>query len=158
MGTSAAIVFRSGESVEINKLIHRLDELCNREGLFHSHDLKKIDDDLKLKYCEFCISDIPLKDSYDRQLCFGIADEPYPYKLVNFEWDSPEIDYFKTVVSGDFDDNEDLLFKFLFLFLNEFPDAKVWIEEDWFYNLHDMKKIKASYDNDWCYIDPKTFK
>lgn len=42
-------------------------------------------------------------------------------------------------VSDDFDDNEDLLFKFLFAFLNEFPDARVWIEEDWFYNLEDMK-------------------
>lgn len=39
--------------------------------------------------------------------------------------------------------------------LNEFPDARVWIEEDWFYNLEDMKKIKASYNNNWCYIDPK---
>ncbi len=58
-------------------------------------------------------------------------------------------------VSDDFDDNEDLLFKFLFAFLNEFPDARVWIEEDWFYNLEDMKQIKASYNNDWCYINPK---
>ncbi|WP_315370572.1 hypothetical protein, partial [Paenibacillus xylanexedens] len=90
MGISAAIVFRSGESVEINKLLLRLGELCNREELFHSHELKKLDETSKLKYCEFCISDIPLKDSFDRQLCFGIADEPYPHKLVNFEWDSPE--------------------------------------------------------------------
>lgn len=116
MGTSAAVVFRSGESIEINKLLLRLEELCNKEGLFYSHDLKKIDEASKLKYCEFCISDIPLKDSFDRQLMFGLADEPYPHKLVNFEWDSPEIDYFKTVVSGDFEDNEDLLFKFLFYF------------------------------------------
>ncbi len=35
------------------------------------------------------------------------------------------------------------------------PDARVWIEEDWFYNLEDMKKIKASYNNNWCYINPK---
>jgi hypothetical protein len=155
MGTSAVILFKSGESVEINILLPRLNELCNREGLFHSHDLKKIDETEKLKYCEFCISDVTMKDSYDRQLCFGIADEPYPYKLVNFDWDSSEEDYFKTVVSGDFDGNEDILFKFLFAFLNEFPVAKVWIEEDWFYTLDDLKKIKASYNNSWCYMSPK---
>lgn len=36
------------------------------------------------------------------------------------------------------------------------PDAKVWIEEDWFYSLEDMKKIKSSYNDNWCYIDPKS--
>ncbi|NUU78030.1 hypothetical protein [Paenibacillus xylanilyticus] len=154
MGMSAAVLFKSGESIEINKLLYSLIDLCNKEGLYHSQDLKKVDEDEKLKYCEFCVSDIPLKDSYDRQLCFGIADEPYPYKLVNFDWD-PSEDYFKTVVSSDFDDNEDLLFKFLFAFLNEFPVAKVWIEEDWFYTIEDLKAIKASYDNNWCYINPK---
>lgn len=155
MGTSAVILFKSGESIEINKLLLSLNELCNKEGLFHSHDLKKVDEKGELKYCEFCISDIPLKDSYDRQLCFGIADEPNPYKLINFDWDSPEKDYFKTVVSGDFVENEDLLFKFLFAFLNDYPVARVWIEEDWFYTLEDLKKIRASYDNNWCYISPK---
>lgn len=57
-------------------------------------------------------------------------------------------------VSADFDDNEDLLFKFLFAFLNEFLDARVWIEEEWFYNLEDMKKLNASYNNNWCYKVP----
>lgn len=40
--------------------------------------------------------------------------------------------------------------------MNEFPDAKAWIEEDWFYNLDDMKKIKVSYNDNWCYMDPKS--
>lgn len=155
MGMSATILFKKGHSAEINKLLLHLNRICDREGWFYSHDLKKYDDMQKLKYCEFCLSDTPLKDSYDRQLCFGIADEPYPFKLVNFDWDSTGNEYFKTVVSNDFDDNEDLLFQVLLALLSEFPDAKVWIEEDWFYTLDDLERIKNSYNNSWCYTDPR---
>ncbi|PQP83261.1 hypothetical protein C0Q44_00570 [Paenibacillus sp. PCH8] len=68
-------------------------------------------------------------------------------QTVTYDWDDTQNEYFKAVASDDFDDNEDLLFKSLFAVLNECPDARVWIEEDWFYKLEDMKKIKASYNN-----------
>lgn len=62
-------------------------------------------------------------------------------------------EYFKAIVSDDFDGNEDLLFQFLFALLHEYSDAKVWIEEEWFYTFPDLERIKDSYNNSWCYID-----
>lgn len=157
MGISAHILFKRGNSIEINDLVLRLDELCENEGMYYSHTSNKVDDAGKLKYCEYCVSDIPLYESYDRPICFGIADEPYPYKLVEFDWEPFPQEYFKTLVSGDFVDNEDLLFKFLYVFLHEFPNARVWIEEDWFYTLADLNKLKENYVDHWCYINPSQF-
>jgi hypothetical protein len=158
MGISATILFKKGHSVEINQLLLHFNQISDSEGWFHNHDLKKYDDMQKLKYSEFCLSDIPLRDCYERQICFGIADEPYPFKLVYFEWDSPNNEYFKTVVSSDFDGNEDLLFQVLLAVLIEYPDAKVWIEENWFYTLDDLKRINDSYHSRWCYMDPQIFR
>ncbi|MDQ0171830.1 hypothetical protein [Paenibacillus tundrae] len=130
---------------KINELIPRLEKLFEKEDLFYSRELNKVDETGNVKYCEFCISDIPLEESYERQICLGVADEPYPFKLINFDWEDPEKEYFKTIVINDFKENEDILFTFLLAFLEEYMTAKVWIEDDWFYTLEDLKNTRDHY-------------
>ncbi|CAM4440118.1 hypothetical protein [Paenibacillus xylanexedens] len=157
MGMSSFVLFKRGGSTSVSNLLSTIKNICMKEKLFFDNDEETYDSEGALKYTRLYISDTPFKENYSRTLSFSVYDEPYEFQTVTYDWDDTQNEYFKAVVSDDFDDNEDLLFKFLFAFLSEFPDARVWIEEDWFYNLDDMKKIKASYNNDWCYIDPKTF-
>ena len=44
MGISAHILFKRGNSIEINDLVLRLDELCKNEGMFYSHTSNEVDD------------------------------------------------------------------------------------------------------------------
>ena len=47
----------------------------------------------------------------------------------------------------------------MFAIVLKYPEAKLWIEEDWFYTLEDLKKIEKNkpFDMDWCYKNPKDF-
>ncbi|MFC9706627.1 hypothetical protein ACFTRD_00545 [Paenibacillus sp. NPDC056933] len=155
MGLSSFILFRHGKSMPTYLLSSAARNICKKENLFFDNDEETYNSEGALKYTRLYISDTPFKENYSRTLSFSVYDEPYEFQTVTYDWDDTQNEYFKAVVSDEFDDNEDLLFQFLFAFLNEFPDAKVWIEEDWFYTLEDMKKIKSSYNNNWCYIDPK---
>ncbi|MDN4604872.1 hypothetical protein P5G61_26840 [Paenibacillus sp. F6_3S_P_1C] len=155
MGMSSFVLFRHGDSNTANNLFNTINNICTKEKLFFDNDEKTYNSEGALKYTRIYISDTPFKENYSRTLSFSVYDEPYEFQTVTYEWDDTQNEYFKAVVSDDFDDNADLLFQFLFAFLSEFSDARVWIEEDWFYTLEDMKKIKSSYNDNWCYIDPK---
>ncbi|MDT0121065.1 hypothetical protein Q9R46_00305 [Paenibacillus sp. RRE4] len=155
MGMSSFIVFKQGESKSANSLLSTIKNICIKENLFFDSDDEKYDIEGVLKYTRIYISDKPFKEDYSRTISFSLYDEPYDFQIVNFDWDNMQNEYFKAIVSDDFDENEDLLFQFLFALLNEISDAKVWIEEDWFYTLEDLERIKDSYNNSWCYTDPK---
>ncbi|MGZ7440988.1 hypothetical protein [Paenibacillus sp. TH7-28] len=157
MGISTFLLFKRGESIAANDLLSNIKNLCIRENLFFDTDEEKFNIGGVLKYSRVYISDIPFEEDYSRQLCFSLYDEPYDYQTVSFKWDDIHSEYFKALVSDDFCDNEDLLFRFVYSVLNIYPSAKIWIEDDWFYTLEDLEKIKRKpYDNNWCYKHPKS--
>ncbi|WP_440116664.1 hypothetical protein [Paenibacillus sp. QZ-Y1] len=132
MGISSFILFRHGKSMPTYLLSSAAGNICRKEKFFFDNDEETYNSEGALKYTRLYISDMPFKENYSRTLSFSVYDEPYEFQTVTYNWDDTQSEYFKAVVSDDFDDNEDLLFKFFFAFLSEFPDARVWIEEDWF--------------------------
>ncbi|MGQ8870652.1 hypothetical protein [Paenibacillus sp. TSA_86.1] len=155
MSISSFIVFKCKKSTPAYNLLNRIKTFCTEEALFFDSDDEKYDIEGVLKYTRIYISDKPFKEHYSRTISFSLYDEPYDFQFVTFDWDNMQNEYFKAIVSDDFDDNEDLLFQVLLAFLSEFPDSKVWIEEEWFYTLPDLKRIKKSYNNSWCYMGPR---
>lgn len=156
MGISSFLLFKRGESTPANDLLGNLNKICMEEKLFFDSDGETYDDEGTLKYTRVYISDLPFGENYSRTLCFSVYDEPYEYQLVSFKWDDTNNEYFKAVVSDDFDDNEDLLLRFFHAILNIYPTAKIWSEEEWFYTIEDLSSItKMPYKSDWCYKDPR---
>lgn len=156
MGISSFLLFERGESTPANELLRDLNKICIEENLFFDSEAETYDSEGTLKYTRVYISDLPFRDNYSRPLCFSVYDEPYEYQLVSFKWDDTNNEYFKAVVSDDFDDNEDLLLRFSHAILNIYPTAKIWVEEEWFYTLEDLGNIiKAPYKSNWCYKDPR---
>lgn len=155
MGISTFLLFKRGESIAARDLLPSIKNLCTMESLYFDTDEEKFTSDGTLKYCRIYISDIPFEEDYSRLLCFSLFDEPYDFQIVRFKWDDTHSEYFKALESDDFYDNEDLLFRFVYGVLNIYPSAKIWIEDDWFYTLEDLEKIKRKpYDNNWCYKHP----
>lgn len=156
MGISSFLLFGCGESTPANDLLRNLNEICIKENLFFDSDEQTYNSEELLKYSRVYISDIPFRENYSRPLCFSVYDEPYEYQIVSFKWDGTNNEYFKAVVSDDFDDNEDLLLRFFHAVLKIYPTAKIWVEEEWFYTLEDLDNIiNIPYKNDWCYKDPR---
>jgi len=133
MGISSFLLFKRGDSAPANDLLRDLKKICLEENLFFDSDAETYDSEGTLKYTRVYISDLPFSQNYSRTLCFNVYDEPYEYQFVSFEWDKNE--YFKAVVSDDFDDNEDLLLRLSHAILKVHPTAKIWVEEEWFYTL-----------------------
>ncbi|MGO4532651.1 hypothetical protein AB4Z30_26510 [Paenibacillus sp. 2TAF8] len=156
MSISSFIVFECKKSPSAYHLLNRFRPLCTKESLFFDSDDEKYDIEGVLKYTRIYISDKPFKEDYARTISFSLYDEPHDFQIVTFDWDERQDEYFKAIVSDDFYENEDLLFQLLFAFLNEYTDAKVWIEENWFYTLDDLKRINDSYHSSWCHMDPTT--
>ena len=53
------------------------------------------------------------------------------------------------------EDNEDLLLKITYELLSKYPEAVLWLEQNWFYKLDDIKKyILNEFDPNWCYQNP----
>ncbi|SCY35563.1 hypothetical protein SAMN05720606_104106 [Paenibacillus polysaccharolyticus] len=154
MSISSFIVFECKNSPSACNLLNSIRTLCTKVNMFFDSDDEKYDIEGELKYTRIYISDKPFKEDYVRTISFSVHDEPYDFQIVTFDWDNMKNEYFKAIVSDDFDGNEDLLFQFLFALLHEYSDAKVWMEEDWFYTFPDLERIKDSYNNSWCYIDP----
>ncbi|MBO2945986.1 hypothetical protein JJQ72_18565 [Paenibacillus sp. F411] len=156
MGMSSFLLFKRGESNPANDLLRDLNKICVEENLFFDSDEESFDSDGALKYTRVYISDLPFREDYSRTLSFSVYDEPYEYQLVSFNWDDTNNEYFKAVVSDDFDDNEDLLLRFFHAILKIYPTSKIWIEEEWFYTLEDLDNItNMPYMSDWCYKDPR---
>lgn len=156
MGISSFLLFKRGESTPANDLLRNLNNICIEENLFFDSDEETYNSEGTLKYTRVYISDIPFRENYSRPLCFSVYDEPYEYQIVSFKWDDTNNEYFKAVVSDDFDDNEDLLLRFSHAILKIYPTAKIWVEEEWFYTLEDLDNItNMPYKNDWCYKDPR---
>ncbi|KAA8783074.1 hypothetical protein EC604_04350 [Paenibacillus amylolyticus] len=154
MSISSFILFECKKSPLAYNLLNMIKTFCTEEDLFFDSDDEKYDIEGALKYTRIYISDKPFNED-SRTISFSLYDEPYDFQIVTFDWDNMKNEYFKAIVSDDFDENEDLLFQVLLAFLSEFPDAKVWIEEEWFYTLGDLKRIKNSYNSSWCYMDPR---
>lgn len=156
MGMSSFLLFKRGESIPANDLLRDLNKICIEENLFFDNDEETYDRDGTLKYTRVYISDIPFRENYSRTICFSLYDEPYEYQLVSFKWDDTNNEYFKAVVSDDFDGNEDLLLRFSHAILKIYPTAKIWVEEEWFYTLENLDEITSMpYKSDWCYKNPR---
>ncbi|WP_138755670.1 hypothetical protein [Paenibacillus sinopodophylli] len=156
MGMSSFLLFKRGESTSANDLLRDLKKICIEENLFFDSDEETYDSEGTLKYTRVYISDIPFRENYSRTLCFSVYDEPHDFQIVSFKWDDTNIEYFKAVVSDDFDDNEDLLLRFSHAILKIHPTAKIWVEEEWFYALEELDNItEMPYKSEWCYKDPR---
>ncbi|MCA1294981.1 hypothetical protein LBW89_18370 [Paenibacillus sp. alder61] len=156
MGISTFLLFECGKSIAANDLLWSINNLCIRDHLYFDTEEEKYTINGDLKYCRVYISDFPFTEECSRPLCFSLFDEPYEYQTVSFKWDDTGEEYFKAMESDDFWENEDLLLRFVYGILKVYPRAKVWVEEDWFYTLEDLEKIKKQpYDGNWCYRHPK---
>jgi len=161
MGTSAFILFKSGHSIRIPQLLSDAEDICRENSLYYGDVADGYGDLNIVSHCETNINDIMWGEegSSERDILFDLANEPFDLRNIDFEWDSSRQEYFKAMIAVEFYNNEDLLFKFLYPFLKRYPEAKLWIEEDWFYTLEDLEKIanRQPFDQEWCYKDPKTF-
>ncbi|MUG48128.1 hypothetical protein [Paenibacillus woosongensis] len=145
-----------GESISASELLINIREVCTTYGLYFSNDYNEYDETGKLKSCSIYFSDMPFEDNYSRQISWNLYDEPYNYQTIDFNWDESENQYFKAMVSEDFYENEDLLFKILYGLPKVYPSAKIWIEDNWFYTIEDLEKIKSRpFDDEWCYKNPR---
>ncbi|MEY8743847.1 hypothetical protein [Paenibacillus tundrae] len=154
MGTSSVLLFKREESIPAIDLLMRINKICKKEKLYFDCD-EKVFIGEKLIYTRIYVSDVPFRENYSRTLCFSVYDEPYEYQVVSFEWDDTNNEYFKAVVSDDFYDNEDLLFRFFRAILRIYPKSKLWVEGEWFYTIEDLENTTDVYENNWCYKDPR---
>lgn len=77
------------------------------------------------------------------------------YRYNSFDWFDKSINFFEIITIDFFDQNEDLLFKVVYELLKLYPDAKLWMEQDWFYTLEDFEKLeKDTFNLEWCYNKP----
>lgn len=155
MGTSSVLLFKREESIPAINLLMRINKICKKEKLYFDSDEKVFNNEGKLIYTRIYVSDVPFRENYSRTLCFSVYDEPYEYQVVSFEWDDTNNEYFKAVVSDDFYDNEDLLFRFFREMLRIYPKSKLWVEDEWFYTIEDLENTTDVYENNWCYKEPR---
>lgn len=138
MGISSLVLFEKNKSISAKDLFNFIKTFCLQQKLIFDYAEERYEGQI-LKYICLYISDKPFVHYDERQISFSIYDEPYRNRTYNFKWDI-EIEYFQAIISNDFDGNEDLLFKIMFAIVLKYPEAKLWIEEDWFYTLEDLKK------------------
>lgn len=156
MGISCSILFSKNSYVSASSLLNTIQDICHDKNFILYEGLKETNESQKIKSVRTNISDMAFSQNVSRQLCVDIFDEPYQFKDTVFEWHNSDIEFFEAVVIDYFNKNEDLLLKILYEVLKRYPEAVVWIEEDWFYTLEDLEKIKnRPYDNEWCYKNPK---
>ena len=127
--------------------------------LYFDNHYERFNDAGELIFSSIYVSDIPFSEDGFRALPWNLYDKSNDYFLqsLNFEWDMSHTEYFKAIISEDFYEYEDLLFKVVYEILKLYPSAKLWIEYDWLYTLEDLEKIASRpYDNSWCYKNPKS--
>lgn len=156
MGISAFVLFETGSNIPLTDLLQYTEDLCTELNLFYGISFKKENGNNQLKHVRANLSDLPFVESSSRQLCIDFYDEPYEFQNISFDWLGKDTEFFEAIIVDDFCDNEDLLFDILFKFLKNYPNSKIWMEDDWFYTLNDLEKIaNKPYDGNWCYKNPK---
>ena len=158
MGSSTFVLFKKNCSISAEDLLNFFKKFFLKENLIFNYDNEKYINN-KLKYVQMGVSDKPFDEDYDRQMLFELYDEPYDFRLHELSWENNGQEYFQAIIVDYFENNEDLLFKIMLAVLLEYPQAKLWMEEDWCYTLKDLKKIEKNkpFDMDWCYKNPKDF-
>lgn len=155
MGISCSVLFKENSFVEATKMYSILQKNCEKRKFYFDVNQKEIDSSNRIKLIRTNISDKPFWESISRQLNVDVYDEPYEYKDISFDWYDDE-PFFEAVVIDWTEGNEDLLFLIVLDFLSAFPETLLWIEEDWFYHLKDLKKIdNEPFDDEWCYKNPE---
>ncbi len=155
MGASAYILFEAGKSISASELVSTLKKSSEEKGLFFNNDINRIDDTGRLKYQRVCISDKPPLKQDRKEICFNVYDEPYQFRTEQFDWDDLHKDYFNAISLESFVEKEDLLLQILSPLLLNYPQAKFWCDNNWFYTIEVMERIINNPYNDlWCYEDP----
>lgn len=155
MGILGSIFVKENSNIKGEELYRVLERICSVENLFIEINLTEHDKSNKIKVIRTNISDKPLDEDINRQLCVDIFDEPYKYRYNSFDWFDKSINFFEIITIDFFDQNEDLLFKIVYELLKLYPDAKLWMEQDWFYTLEDLEKLeKDTFNLEWCYNKP----
>ncbi|MGL4393729.1 MAG: hypothetical protein ACRCS8_00670 [Brevinema sp.] len=158
MGITCSMLVKEDSNIKATSLYATLKKICSDGNLIIGVNIKEVDETDRVKLIRTNISDVPLDKDSSRQLCVDIFDEPYKFKYNSFEWFDESISFFESIVIDYFDRNEDLLFRIVHDLLKQYPKAKLWIEEDWFYTLEDLDKINnKAFNKDWCYKNPKDF-
>jgi hypothetical protein len=158
MGLSCIFLVEKGSNIDMESVIISIDNICKEsEGKFYfAHEKDGAD-------ASFCnIGNKPFDgsdESCDNQICLYIFEEfsePDPYKIyLTFEFEEPQKSYYRLIITEDFDEREDVLFKFAYEILKKYPDMKIYIY-DYLYSLKDLEKINNKpFDENWCYTDPK---
>lgn len=159
MGLSALILVKKHSNIVIGEVIKDIEEICKKNSYYFSSNAKRYNADGKLEYVYANLSDVPFIENLDRQICFGIFDENYNknynYIDLDFNEKNDENLFYRLIIIEDFCENEDLLLKFTYEFLEKYKDAKLYTEFEWFYTVYDLNKIiNSPYDNEWCYVSP----
>mgnify|MGYP005751707407 CR=1 FL=1 len=160
MGISCCMLLKQNSNINVVEMYDILQKICVNFDLYIEKIYIEVNEKKKIKSIRTNVSDRPFDEKIlSRQLCVDIFDEPYNLKNNIFEWFDKSKIFFEAIVVDYFDGNEDLLFKIMFAIVLKYPEAKLWIEEDWFYTLEDLKKIEKNkpFDMDWCYKNPKDF-
>lgn len=154
MGISCSVLFRKASYNHASDLYKVVEKICNNNSFFYKIAYKEEDENGEIKKIYFNVSDKPLANNILRQLSISIFDEPYKYKEISFEWHKEEV-FFEAIVIDFVEDNEDLLLQVFCEFLQEYREAVLWMEENWFYFYEDIISIKQKeFDPNWCYKNP----
>ncbi|MGC6769762.1 hypothetical protein [Enterococcus sp. LJL51] len=158
MSISCSILLKENSFINATDLYNVMEKISKEKKFFFAKNMVESDSENRIKLIRTNISDRPFRDSVSRQLNVDIYDEPYKFKEISFDWYDNNIVFFEAIVIDSIDGNEDLLFYLTFDFLSLYPEALLWIEEDWFYSLKDLEKMNpASIEEDWCYQNPSEF-
>lgn len=155
MGISCSILFRKNSNISVMELYNTIKNICMSNNFFLDISTKNVDVNQKIKSIYSNISDVSFTYGVMRQLCVSLFDEPYQFKDISFDWYNQKVIFFEAIVIDNIEDNEDLLLKITYELLSKYPEAVLWLEQNWFYKLDDIKKyILNEFDPNWCYQNP----
>jgi hypothetical protein len=73
----------------------------------------------------------------------------------DFDWVIKGGKLHKVINIDDLEENEEIVFKFIYEYLKLNPKDYFWVENDWVYTLEDMERFsKLPFDESWCYKNP----
>ena len=159
MASSALILFGRDGKETISQFLENGRGVCAENDLhFLSIDSDSITDaENNLIRTEFMYSDISFDESTSRPCVVIIYNKVDKFHMfVNFDWYNNGEELSRSLMVESIHDREDLLFKFVYPFFQNYPEAKLWVSGDWFYTLSDLEKIASQYTDDWCYKSPKS--
>lgn len=157
MGLSTSILFELNSYIPIDEFIIKLAEGCKIEKLSFRISDERYDKDGNLKYCWATVGREEETEEY-KDMYMSIYNEKnnVEYNIVELDIVSEYKEYFRMVNIEEIYGYEYMALKFCYIVLKLYPQAKVWIEENWFYTLEDLEKIRQKpFDKNWCYEKPK---